>query len=82
MSRLGSFAVLSDKHIFLCKVIEGDLKMKKLIALALMVVCVAGFSLGCKKDPAPATPPATETTAPAEGADAAPAEDAPATPAE
>ena len=49
--------------------------MKKLIALALMVVCVAGFSLGCKKaDPKPATPPATDATAPAEDADATPAE--------
>ena len=59
----------------LCKVIEGDLKMKKLIALALMVVCVAGFSLGCKgkKDPAP-TSTTPEATAPAEGADATPAE--------
>ena len=48
--------------------------MKKLIALALMVVCVAGFSLGCKKADKPATPPATpDATAPVEGADAAPA---------
>lgn len=54
---------------------EGELKMKKLIAIALMVVCVAGFSLGCKEKaketPAPATP---DAAAPAEGADAAPAD--------
>ena len=80
VSRLvGSFAVLSDKHIHLCKVIEGDLKMKKLIALALMVVCAAGFSLGCKDKAKPVTESTTpEATAPAEGADAAPATDAPA----
>ena len=53
--------------------------MKKFIALTLVVVCLAGFSLGCggeaKKPEAPKT---TETTAPAGDAtpDAAPAADA------
>ena len=59
--------------------------MKKFIALTLVVVCLAGFSLGCggeaKKPDAPK--PAGEATAPAEGdAAAAPADDAAAAPAE
>ena len=35
--------------------------MKKLIAFALMVVCIAGFSIGCPK-PAETTPSTTTTT--------------------
>lgn len=55
--------------------------MKKLIALALMVVCVAGFSLGCKEKPKDDKKPADNAAAPADGADAKPADDAaPATP--
>ena len=62
--------------------------MKKLIALTLMVVCLAGFSLGCgDKKPAPPAPsgntsvpadPATPADAPAE----TPADPAPAPPIE
>ncbi|MCL2347360.1 MAG: hypothetical protein FWC50_03765 [Planctomycetaceae bacterium] len=54
--------------------------MKKLIALAMMVVCVTAFSMGCTKEAPkkPATPPAagSGTAAPAGGetTPAAPAE--------
>jgi len=53
------------------------MKMKKLIALTLMVACLACFSLGCpaKKDTKPVTTPNT-TSAPADdtAADDKPAE--------
>lgn len=53
--------------------------MKKLIAIALMVVCAAGFSMGCKekaKETKPTT--GTETTAPAGDAAETPAAETPA----
>ena len=56
--------------------------MKKLIALALMVVCVAGFSLGCGNKAKEPVKPADAATAPAGDAADAPAADTPATPAE
>ena len=39
--------------------------MKKLIALTLMVACLACFSMGCpgkKEEPKPVTPPVEQTT--------------------
>ena len=51
--------------------------MKKFIALTLVTVCLAGFSLGCGSKKTEAPKPAEETTAPAEGdATAAPAAEA------
>ena len=50
--------------------------MKKLIALAMMVVCVAGLSLGCTPKEKPKTP-ATDAvaTTPADGAATTPTTD-------
>ena len=41
---------------------SGEMKMKKLIALAMMVVCVTAFSMGCGKPEPPKKPASTPTT--------------------
>ena len=59
--------------------------MKKLIALTLMVACLACFSLGCKKDtPSTGGGSSTTTTQPTDGGTGtdAPTEDTPTAPTE